>query len=142
MSDENKEVTPGKSDANKPWGMEVKVYCMLMHLSQLAVFVIPGAGLVIPILMWALNKDEHSEINLNGLIILNWMLSALIYSFVCFLLIFIFIGIPLMFILGLVALIFAVVGGIKANEGQYWPYPMSIDFFGVKRRLTADDSQL
>lgn len=142
MSDENREVTPGKSDDNKPWGMEVKVYCMLMHLSQLAVFVIPGAGLVIPILMWALNKDEHPEINLHGLIILNWMLSALIYSFVCFLLIFIFIGIPLMFILGLVALIFAVVGGIKANEGQYWPYPMSIDFFGVKRRLTADDSQL
>lgn len=142
MTEENKEVTQGKGDGNKPWGMEVNVYCMVLHLSQLAGFVIPGAGLVLPILMWALNKDEHPEVNLHGLIVLNWMLSALIYFFVCFLLFFIVIGIPMMFILGIIALVFAVIGGVKANEGKYWPYPMSIDFFGVKRRLSEGESQL
>lgn len=141
MIDPEKNVDTQGGEAKKPWGMELNTFCMLLHLSQLASFIIPGAGLVLPIIMWATNKDEHPAVHLHGLIVFNWMLSAFIYVIVCAILSVILIGIPLMIILGIVALVFAIMGAVKANDGQYWPYPLSIDFFGVKRKLlTAADS--
>jgi len=137
MNEENKQVSNNNDD--KPWGMEINVFCMLMHLSQLAGFVVPFAGLVLPIVMWATNKDKHARVNVNGLIIFNWMLSALIYSVVCYVLVFLIIGIPMMVALAITAIVFAIVGGVKANENVYWPYPLSIDFFGVRAKLA--DSQ-
>ncbi len=139
-ADEHKELNNMNND-KKPWGMEVKVFCMLLHLSQLVGFVLPGAGLILPIVMWATNKDEHPAVNLHGLIVLNWMLSAFIYFIGCIILMIVLIGVPLMFILMLVAVVFAIIGGIKANEGQYWPYPLSIDFFGVKAKIAAINQQ-
>ena len=32
--------------------------------------------------------------------------------------------------LGLLCLIFPIIGAIKANDGEVWPYPLSIRFFG------------
>lgn len=141
VSEEKEEVTVTSNKNDKPWGMEVRTFCMLLHLSQLAGFVVPGAGLVLPIVMWATNKDQHPEVNLHGLIVLNWLISALIYFIGCVILSFILIGIPLMFILAIVVLVFAIIGAVKANEGKYWPYPLSIDFFGVKRKLPASATE-
>jgi len=133
MSEDYKAVTPSNED--KPWGMELKTFCMLLHLSQLAGFIVPGAGFVLPIVMWATNKDQHKEINLHGLIIFNWMISAVIYGIIGLILVLLVVGIPLLFALGITSLVFAILGAVKANEGVYWPYPVSIDFFGVKAKL-------
>lgn len=133
MNDEHKEV--GNTGSNKPWGMDLNVFCMLLHLSPLAGFVIPFVGLVLPVIMWATNKDEHPTVNLHGLIVLNWMLSVMIYAIAAVILMFILIGFPLMFAILILALVFSVIGAVKANEGKYWPYPLSIDFFGVKAKL-------
>ena len=40
-----------EENSNKPWGMELNAFCMLMHLSQLAGFLIPLAGFVLPVVM-------------------------------------------------------------------------------------------
>jgi uncharacterized Tic20 family protein len=45
------------------------------------------------------------------------------------LLIFVLIGIPLIALLCLVGVIFPIIGGIKASDGEVWKYPMSIAFF-------------
>jgi len=45
------------------------------------------------------------------------------------LLIFVIIGIPLLLLLCLVGVIFPIIGGIKASDGQVWKYPLSITFF-------------
>jgi hypothetical protein len=50
----------------KPWGMELKTFCMLMHLSQLTNSVIPGLGIILPIVMWATNKESSSSIDEHG----------------------------------------------------------------------------
>jgi uncharacterized protein len=123
------------SDASKPWGLELNTYCMLMHLSVFAGFVIPMAGLLLPIIMWATNKDEHIEVHCHGLIIFNWMLSYIVYLFASIFLMVVGVGYALMGVLFLCGAIFTILGAIKANDSQYWPYPMSIDFFGVKRKL-------
>jgi hypothetical protein len=57
------------------------------------------------------------------------MISAIIYAIICIILMIVVIGIPLLFALGLVSLIFPIVGGIKASDGEVWPYPLSIKFF-------------
>jgi len=42
----------------------------------------------------------------------------------------ILVGFILIWVLGLLALIFPIIGAIKANDGEVWPYPLSIRFFG------------
>jgi len=118
----------GVPSTGKIWGMAPRVYCMVLHLSQLAGYALPGAGWAVPIVMWAANKDQSPEIDVHGKIVLNWMITALIAGFLCFLLSFILIGIPLLFILGLVCIIYPIIGGIKANDGQVWHYPGSFKF--------------
>jgi uncharacterized Tic20 family protein len=38
------------------------------------------------------------------------------------------IGIPLLWALLVVGIIFPIIGGIKANDGVLWKYPLSISF--------------
>lgn len=118
--------------SDKPWGMELNTFCMLMHLSQFAGFIVPFAGLVVPIVMWATNKENHPLVDRHGKVILNWMLSALIYGIVCAILTIIFIGVLGFFALAICGIVFAIIGAVKANEGVVWPYPLSIRFFPVE----------
>lgn len=122
--------TPSNSEY-KPWGMEENVFIMLMHLSQLTGFIIPFGGLILPIVMWATNKDQSENINKHGKVVLNWVISSTIYCVVAFMLIALVIGIPLLIGLCITSLVFIVIGAIKANNGELWPYPISIKFFKV-----------
>ena len=122
--------TPSNSEY-KPWGMEENVFIMLMHLSQLTGFIIPFGGLILPIFMWATNKDQSENINKHGKVVLNWVISSTIYCVVAFMLIALVIGVPLLIGLCITSLVFIVIGAIKANNGELWPYPISIKFFKV-----------
>jgi len=102
---------------------------MLLHLSQYAGFVIPLLGFIAPILLWQLKKDEIPEIDIHGRIVANWILSSFIYSMICGVLMIVFVGIFGFIILGLLSLIYPIIGGIKANDGVPWDYPGSIRFF-------------
>ena len=42
---------------------------------------------------------------------------------------FILIGIPLLILLGVLCVVFPIIGAIKANDGIAWPYPGSYRFF-------------
>lgn len=123
-----KEVT--MQDDNKLyWGMPLNTYCMLLHLSQLSSIVIPGLGFILPIVLWAANKDQHPDIDRHGKVTVNWLISAFIYYVVCVILIVMFVGILGIIVLGILNLIFAIVAGIKANNGELWVYPLSFKFF-------------
>lgn len=113
----------------KPWGMEVKQFCMLMHLSQFAGFVVPFGGLILPIIMWSTNKEHSQLVDLHGKNIVNWVISSTIYMIIGIILIIAIIGIPILIAVGLCSLIFTIIGAIKANEGIIYKYPLSINFF-------------
>jgi len=116
-------------NSNKPWGLELNTFLMLLHLSQLAWIIIPGAGFVLPIIMWATTRDHSTDIDRHGKMIFNWMLSLLIYSVVSAILIVVGIGILALLALALINIIFIIIGAIKASEGTLWRYPISISFF-------------
>ncbi len=108
---------------------QVRQWAMILHLSLLSGFVIPLAGLVAPIIIWQLKKDQMPGLDAHGKVVANWIVSSLIYLGVSLLLIFVLIGIPLILLLCAVGVIFPIIGGVKAGDGIVWKYPMSITFF-------------
>ena len=104
-------------------------WAMLIHLTQFCGYVMPLAGWLVPLILWLMKKDESQYIDAQGKIVMNWMLTELIYGFVCFLLMFVVIGAFLFIPLGIIAVVFPIIGAVKANSGELWPYPLSIRFF-------------
>ncbi len=109
------------------WGMKENSFTMLMHLSQLLNFA-GGVGVIIPIVMWATNKDDSKVIDRQGKHIINWLISALIYSIVSFALTFVLIGFVGLAVLGVLSLVFPIIAALKANDGKEWKYPLTIEF--------------
>jgi hypothetical protein len=98
-----------------------------MHASQLLTWT--GVGIVAPLVMWIVGKNESKEANRHGLVILNWMLSSIVYAVVSVVLSFFVIGIPMLFVLGALHVIFPIIGTLQASSGKLWRYPFSINFF-------------
>ena len=114
---------PGPNKDLRLWGM-------LLHLSVLAGFVVPFAGLVVPIVIYILKKDELPGLQPHFNVVINWIISLVIYAVICGILVFVVIGIFLFWVLALVALVFPIIGAIKANDGEVWNYPLSIPIMG------------
>ncbi|MBX3421328.1 MAG: DUF4870 domain-containing protein [Pirellulaceae bacterium] len=100
-----------------------QTWAMLIHFSVFLGYVVPFAGLIAPILIWQLKKEDFPEIEAHGKMVLNFLISMLIYSLVAFLLTFVFVGLFLFFALMIVGIVFPIIGGIKANNGVLWTYP-------------------
>ena len=101
---------------------------MFLHLSQLASLLVPVAGIVVPIVIWQTQKDKMPALDAHGKMVTNWMISALIYSFVSVILMFVLVGFLTIFAVILMSIIFPIIGGIKANNGELWEYPLTIKF--------------
>jgi uncharacterized Tic20 family protein len=78
--------------------------------------------------MWATNKDKSSIIDQHGKNILNWMISFYIYVSISAILILLIVGIFALIALCLVAVIFAIIGAVKANNKEMFNYPLTITF--------------
>lgn len=116
------------------WGMEERVFCMLIHLSQLLGVIlpfIPFIGVIVPVAMWASEKDRSRAVDIHGRNVLNWVISYIIYFAVSLLLMVILIGGVLLVAVIVVNIVFAIMGAIKASNGEYWKYPLALPFFKV-----------
>jgi uncharacterized Tic20 family protein len=104
-------------------------WAMFLHLSVLAGYVLPVAGLVAPVVIWQMKKKEMPWIDAHGCNAVNWIITFVIAFVVCIPLFLVLIGFPLMIALGVVGIIFPVVAAVKANNGELWRYPVSFTFF-------------
>ena len=150
MSAENMNTPDSFSLEADIFGMKPNSYCMLLHLSQLLVLMIPPFGLAAPIVLWIIAKDRSTQVDQHGKIIANWLLSLLIYCAVgiacsvCLLVVTFIMAvssglpigifahiltIPIVFVLMILMVICPIIGGMRANEGVAWKYPLSIAFF-------------
>lgn len=119
-------VAPGGGTPAGGRDRETNQWAMFIHFSILVGWAIPIAGLVVPILLWQIKKDELPGIVPHAHIVLNWIVTSLVYAAICFILVFVVIGIFGFVALGLVTIIYAIVGGLKANDGEVWEYPGTI----------------
>src|SRR5439155_16667046 len=111
-------------DAEVAQEQQTRQWAMFLHLSLFAGFLVPFAGLVVPIVIWQMKKAELPGIDHHGKIVVNWIISAIIYGAICIPLIFVAVGIFLLIALGIVGIIFPIIGGIKASNGEIWKYPL------------------
>ncbi len=109
------------------FGLEPRIWCTLMHAAQLLTWT--GVGIVAPFVMWLISKDTSREANRHGLVILNWMLSSLVYGVISGLACFIVIGIPMLVVLVGLNIVFLIMGALQASGGKLWKYPLTINFF-------------
>jgi len=108
---------------------------MLCHLSALAGLIIPVFGNILrPLLVWQIKKHEIPSVEAHGKAALNFQLTVLITlvagSILAFVLSFFCVGfllIPVVIVIALAGIIFAIIAGIKANNGQEYRYPFSFN---------------
>jgi len=105
-----------------------KETAMFIHLSQFAGFIIPALGWVLPLILWLIKRDNSAYIDAQGKIVMNWIISSLIYSIIGFILTFLLVGIIWLIALGVCSIVFIILGAIRAKEGTLWAYPLSITF--------------
>lgn len=101
---------------------------MLLHLSQLANVILFPIGIVVPIVIWQTQKDKTPALDAHGKMVANWMISVTIYAIVSIVLMFVLIGFLTILAVALMGIIFPIIGGIKANNGELWEYPLTIKF--------------
>ena len=105
------------------------MWAMALHLSVFASYLIPILGIVVPIVIWQVKKDVYPSIDAHGRVVVNGIISFFIFLALCIPLIFLFlVGIPMMIVIGILAIVFPVIGGIKATNGEVWRYPLTINF--------------
>ena len=108
---------------------QTRQWAMFIHLGLLAGYTVPLAGLVLPIVLWQVKKDELPGVDVHGKIVCNWIISQLLYAIIGGVLCFAcMIGLIILIPLGIVDIVFPIIGGIKANNGEVWPYPLSIQW--------------
>jgi uncharacterized protein len=113
--------SPEKERQSREWAM-------FLHLSVLLGTVAPVIGLAAPIVIWQMKKDQMPIVDVHGKNVVNWIISLLVYGAISIALTLVVIGIPLLIILATVSIIFPIIGGVKANNGEVWKYPMALQF--------------
>ncbi|WP_179020169.1 DUF4870 domain-containing protein [Winogradskyella forsetii] len=102
---------------------------VITHLSQLLTYLTGFGGLIVPLIIWATQKDQVERMDTHGKAILNFQLSILIYTLISIPLIIVFgLGILTLILIGILAFVMPIVNAIKAGNGELPSYPLSINF--------------
>lgn len=101
---------------------------MLCHLSALSGCIIPFGNIIGPMIVYSMKKYEYAFVADQGKESLNFQISILIYLAISCLSVLLLVGILLLIIVGLAALILTVVASVRASDGEYYRYPLTIQF--------------
>jgi uncharacterized Tic20 family protein len=107
---------------------EQKQMGLFLHLSQFANLILFPIGIILPIVLWQTQKDKMPALDAHGKMVVNWMISSTIYAIVSIILMFVLIGFLTILAVGIMGIVFPIIGAIKANNGEFWEYPLTIKF--------------
>ena len=97
-----------------------KTMGMLAHL--LGIFT----GFIGPLVIYLMKKDENGFAAAEAKESLNFQLTMLIVQFASIILMFVLIGFFTSMAAGVCALVFCIMGTMKANNGEHYRYPINI----------------
>lgn len=115
MSDDLEPVPTANKEARQ-WGM----FC---HFAAFLGLVFPFGNLLGPLIVWQLKKDADPFVDDQGKEALNFQITVAVAMLISFLLVFVVVGIILVWLVGIAALVLTIIAGIKANEGKAYRYP-------------------
>ncbi|MFB4161624.1 DUF4870 domain-containing protein [Geomicrobium sp. JSM 1781026] len=105
-----------------------RTYGLFLHLSAFSGFIIPLATFLAPLILWLIKRNESEYVDAHGKAAVNFQISYFIYAIVSSILIFVFIGFVLVFIVGIAWIVFVIIATVKASNGELYKYPLSIPF--------------
>ena len=109
--------------------VDVRTWNVLCHASALLGFFFPWAGHIIaPLIVWLVKRGDSPEIDAHGKESINFQLSMLVYSVISAILCLILIGFVLLAILHIVNVVLVIIASIRASEGKFYRYPITIRF--------------
>jgi uncharacterized Tic20 family protein len=114
---------------------QMRMWNMLCHLSALAGFIgVPFGNVLGPLIVWQIKKNEFPSVEAHGKAALNFQITVLIHFFVTLAVMIVgiffcsgWLLLPVLILIGLEALIFPIIAGIKANNGEDYKYPWSLE---------------
>lgn len=108
--------------------MNEKQWIVLTHLSGLGMYIFPFGNIVIPMIIWVSKKQEFPSIDEHGKAVLNFQISITIWLIIAAIFVFLLIGLPVLIVLGILHIVFVIIGTLKADQGIVYNYPLTIDF--------------
>lgn len=101
---------------------DARTFGMLCHLT--GIFF----GFLGPLIIWLVKRDEHPFVDDQGKEALNFQLTVLIAALVSAVLVIVLIGFVLLPVVGIGALVLAIIATVEANKGARYRYPVNIRF--------------
>ncbi len=108
--------------------MNEKQWIVFTHLGGLGMYIFPFGNIIIPMIIWISKKQEYPAIDEHGKAVLNFQISITIWLTIAVIFVFFLIGIPALIVLGILHIIFVIIGTLKADQGIVYHYPLTIDF--------------
>jgi uncharacterized Tic20 family protein len=105
---------------------DARLWGMMVHLAALAGYLIPFGNLIGPFVIWQIKKDQMPFVDDQGKEAINFQITLMLAMLVAGILVIVLIGFVLMPVLALIALVFIVIAGVKANSGERYRYPFSL----------------
>jgi len=114
---------------------QARTWNMLCHLSALAGFIgVPFGNVLGPLIVWQIKKNEFPSVDVHGKAALNFQITVMIALLVTVAAMFVgmlicigWLLLPVVILIGLAGLIFPIIAGIKANNGEDYKYPFSLE---------------
>ncbi|WP_029190851.1 DUF4870 domain-containing protein [Verrucomicrobium spinosum] len=107
---------------------EERNMAMFCHLGSLAGYVLPLGNLLLPLILWLVNKDKMPFVNDQGKESVNFQISITIYFLASLVVGFLTCGwgLPLALLPPIFSLVMAIIACLEANKGIAYRYPLCI----------------
>jgi uncharacterized Tic20 family protein len=128
--DKQNPYTPPQGATSAPPGQpsaEERQWALFAHLAGLVASALGGLSFLGPLIIWLIKKDQSPFVADQAKEALNFQIAVTIALLVSGVIAFLTcIGVILLPIVGIGALVFAVMGAMEANKGVYYRYPYTI----------------
>lgn len=105
---------------------EERNWAMLAHLSALLAFFTLIGGIVGPLVLWLIRKDDMNFAADQAKEALNFQITVFLAGLVSAILCLILIGFVLLALLAIADLVLIIVAAVKASEGVAYRYPFNL----------------
>lgn len=105
---------------------EERNWAMLAHLSGLLAFATLIGGILGPLVMWLIRKDDMTFAADQAKEALNFQVTVFLAGLVAGVLCLILIGFALLAILVIADLVLVIIAAVKASEGVAYRYPFNL----------------
>jgi uncharacterized protein len=104
-----------------------RLWAMLAHLlSFVAAYI--ALGFLAPLIVLLVFGPRSAYVRAHAVEWLNFNLSWLVYAIVGFVLVFVGIGLLILVALGIAYVVLVVIASVRANNGEFFRYPLTIRF--------------